>query len=946
MNFGVLHPSLLLLLVPAVWCWWQWKDGSKAGNALRLVLLGVLGLALAGLYHDAQSRGRDLVFVVDRSRSMPADGDTLALEQIRLAEAARGPGDRVGVISFGREAALERLPSESARFSGFQRALDREGSDLGAGIDLALATLARERPAVICVIADGEATGASTLPAARRALARGAAVHVRPVRRDGADLAGLYDLELPSEVARGEPFQITAWAWAEQPCEAELVLERDGRTLATRKLALDAGANRVLFRDLLGNLGTAEYRVQLTVAGDALAENNVVVAGTRARGAPLVLVVNHDGAPDVLTRVLAQAGLDVRITTPERAPATRLAWSGLRAVVLENVAADRFGAKLELVRELVAEHGAGLLMTGGKASFALGGYYLSPLDALMPVSMEMRQEWRKQGVAIAFALDRSGSMAVEAAPGVPKMQLANQGTIAAIELLGPLDACAVIAVDSSDHTIVEMTSVDVPGEICHEVSGIESQGGGIFVRTALEACIRQLEHVPHENRHIVLFCDANDSEEQDGVVARCEELLEIGIRTSVIALGTETDSDAQFLKDTAAAGEGTCTFCADPADLPRVFAQDTMKLARSTFVDEPTEAGANASLLGLGEWMPATSAPIGGYNLTWLRPKASAGLVSVDEQGAPIAAWKHLGAGRSAAIAAQIGGEYGQEFAAWDGFAALSVSLVRWLCGREELPGTYVSARREAGEAVVQVELDPLVPGAPDPAGLRIRMRSPSGRLLAEGPLDRIGETSFQSRLPLAEQGVHLGEIVFGDGQVVPLPTISLPYSPEIERIGDDQRGARLLERVARESGGSVAPIAADLFRGETVGRMWSPWTTWLALASLVLVVVEIAFRRLQLWDALARLPLANLLRRRRAAATTPTVLGGAGANASRAASSETRTARSKEATDAGTPAVQTAASTAPSATPAAARAAADKDLSDALAKARARAQRGKQRGT
>ncbi|TAJ12826.1 MAG: VWA domain-containing protein [Planctomycetota bacterium] len=926
--FGLLHPALLLLLVPALWCCWRFRDGTTATTVVRVVALVLLALALAGLYRDSDSKGRDVIFVVDRSRSMPADGDALALEQIRLAEDARAAGDRVGVVSFGRAPALERLPSESARFGGFARALDREGSDVGAAIDLALEAIPRERPAAIEVLSDGEATGAATLPAARRALARGIPVHTRTVRRAGSDKAGLYDLELPPEVARNEPFQLTAWAWADEPCEAEIALEREGRVLATRKLVLEPGANRVLFRDIATALGAAEYRAVLRVEGDALPDNNAVVAGTLARGAPIALVVNHDGRPDLLSTALARSGIDVRVTTPEEAPATRLAWSSVRAVVLENVAADRFGRKLDIVRELVEEHGAGLLMTGGKASFALGGYYLSPLDRLLPVSMEMRNEWRKLGIGIAFALDRSGSMAVEVAPGVPKMDLANQGTIAAIELLGPLDDCAVIAVDSAAHTIVELTTVDDAEALCHEVSGIESMGGGIYVRTALEACVDQLENSDAQNRHIVLFCDANDSEEQDGVVARCKELLEIGIRTSVIALGTEADSDSQFLKDTAAAGEGTCTFCSDPSDLPRVFAQDTMKLARSTFVDADTTATANATLLGLGDWMPTTAAPLAGYNLTWLRPKASAGLVTVDENAAPAVAWRHLGAGRSAAITAQIGGEFGREFASWDGFAPLSVSLARWLCGRDELPGTYVSARREAGEALVQLELDPTVAGAPDPAGLRVRLRSPSGRLVAETPLDRTGETSFVTRVPLGEQGVHVGEVVFGDGQVVPLPPVSLPYSPELERIGDSQRGLRLMERVARESGGETNPIAADLFAGERIGRAWSPLGSWLALAALCVVLIEIAFRRLQLWGWLAAFAARPMraLRRERAVDAIPEPAATVTAGPTPVAAA----ARSREA--------PAAAPEPPAQSPVTG------DLSDALAQARARAQRGQKR--
>ena len=92
-------------------------------------------------------------------------------------------------------------------------------------------------------------------------------------------------------------------------------------------------------------------------------------------------------------------------------------------------------------------------MTGGRESYGPGGYYKSPLEPILPVSMELRNEHRKLSLAIAVVLDRSGSMAIPAGGGKVKMDLANLGTVAVLDLLGPMDEFGCIAVDTIPHTI-------------------------------------------------------------------------------------------------------------------------------------------------------------------------------------------------------------------------------------------------------------------------------------------------------------------------------------------------------------------------------------------------------------------------------------------------------------------------------------------------------------
>jgi hypothetical protein len=101
-----------------------------------------------------------------------------------------------------------------------------------------------------------------------------------------------------------------------------------------------------------------------------------------------------------------------------------------------------------LVARFSAKSGGGLMMTGGKDSYGPGGYFKSPLEPVMPVSMELRQEHRKLSVAIVVALDRSGSMAIPGPDGRPKIQLADLATAEVINMLGPTDQFGCIAIDT------------------------------------------------------------------------------------------------------------------------------------------------------------------------------------------------------------------------------------------------------------------------------------------------------------------------------------------------------------------------------------------------------------------------------------------------------------------------------------------------------------------
>src|SRR5205085_999138 len=153
---------------------------------------------------------------------------------------------------------------------------------------------------------------------------------------------------------------------------------------------------------------------------------------------------------------------------------------------------------------------------------------------ILPVSMELRQEHRKLALAIVVVLDRSGSMTAPVAGGRQKMDLANLGTAAVLDLLGPSDEFGVIAVDTEPHTIADLAPVTNKERVRADVLSIRSMGGGIYIYVALEAAARMIEKSKSGTRHIILFADATDSElpgRYEPLVQKCRDG---GITISVI----------------------------------------------------------------------------------------------------------------------------------------------------------------------------------------------------------------------------------------------------------------------------------------------------------------------------------------------------------------------------------------------------------------------------
>ena len=845
-RFGA--PEFLLLALPALWLLWALRDGVRpAVLALRLLLVVALAALLAEPFVAGRESGRDLILVVDRSLSVPGDQEALVGELAQHAADAARPGDRVGVVLFGLDSVVEQPPVEGFHPGPFGKAVDRTATDLAGALETALALVPPGRQGSLLVLSDGESTGREPAAVAREAARRGLRIDAWPLRRVGAGDVSIDEVLVPGEVGAGEPFQWSAWVRSDRATEATVRLLRDGAPLGESARTLRPGANRLVFRDRLLDPGLHRYEVLVDAGDDRVPENNRGLGVLRVTGGARVLCVTPGGREDRLTRSLAAAGLALQIVAPEAAPLESGALDAVRAVVLENVPAGKLpSGGLSALASYVEDFGGGLVMTGGKASFGAGGYRRSRVEDVLPVTLEVRQEQRRFALAMAIALDRSGSMAMTTADGRTKMELADLGACAAVELLGPRDSLSVIAVDSSPHVVVPITSIDDTAEIMTRIRSIESQGGGIFVGEALHAAADQLAGAPQQNKHIVLFADAADSEEPTDYATFVPQLVSAGVTVSVIGLGSETDSDAKLLQDIALMGNGRVFFTSEAADLPRVFAEETIQVARSSFVEQATAGRRLPDLIGLGE-MPAGDFPtLGGYSVGYVREGSQVGVLGMrDGEGdepVPLLSFRQSGLGRAVAFLGEADGEFSGGLAGWEGYGDCFTTLVRWACGSEASGELYAELLRDGHEAVLDIEAAADAELQLD--GLTATLVAPDGATVPL-TLTRLGPTRLQARAPMRAEGAWRAVVATPGGGVLRVPPVSLAYSPEFAPAVDPQAGERRLAALAQTTGGRVEPPVSELLAGSRVSGGITELGPWLAGVALLLLLLEIAVRRL-----------------------------------------------------------------------------------------------------
>jgi hypothetical protein len=544
-----------------------------------VAIVAALALAIADLPLPSRASPRRRLHLIDRSDSVsrgptdaprPVDADRIrAFDQDH-----REAGDTVLWASFGKEIAFESTT------------VDPTASNLEGALESALGA----NPTEIVLYTDGRADPGRSLLQAR---ARGIPVHVFPLGAGRIRDARIARLDVPTPRQPGETVTVSVTVVSTVDVTTTVRLDAE-----TREVTLSAGVPTVV---AFPGRSPGPFKASIDLVDDCPENNSasgVVLEAPGERKKVLLLSTTPFPLPGVELEVRP------RFADP----------SGKDVVVLDNVALSADEARR--LAAWVTEFRGGLLLLGGRKSFALGSWTGGPLDAVSPLRSR-----RDQKVAVIFVIDCSGSMRQ---PG--KLDVIRSAVQALWDAFEPGDYVAAYPFPNETGHLIEKRS---------ELNRLEANGDTNIVDSLANAR-KQLVQVPAARKAIFLLTDGETAPKETPDMRKAEgaALERAGIPLTVITVGKPLEMGRQIpLADWK---------------LLEAELEGLLKATRDTQKENP-------GVLTLHEH-PVTRGLSGGsvsfMNLTSARPDAEVvGTVGTAPELYPAVAFRQAGLGRVGAFA-------------------------------------------------------------------------------------------------------------------------------------------------------------------------------------------------------------------------------------------------------------------------------------------------------
>ncbi len=856
----------------------------NASTVLRATILLLIVLSLAGLQWVSSGGPLNVVFLVDESDSVSQQSRDAATNYVQKAIARMGPEDRAGVVLFGERAIIDRALSSDTTWKPAGKQPAKLATNIADAIQVGTALFPQGGSRRLVLLSDGVETIGKARDMARlvghEPSEGGVQLSVVPMGAQSRNEVAIDRVASPNSVPGGQQFDVRVLLKSTSERAATISLFDGDQPAGSQQVQLHPGNNVVTFSVKPSDLGFHAFKARVESVDDYYAQNNEASAFTIVQKPPSVLIVAGspaDGAP--LKAALAASNITADIIAPSALPEDPDALAKYDAVVLANASAQAIGQSgQERLQSYVRDLGHGLVMLGGDSSYGAGGYLRSPIEEVLPVSMDVRSSEQRASLAMTFVMDKSGSMgrchcggaqqfnpSMRTEFGPSKVEIAKQAIEKATAILNSSDQVGIVGFDQAPHWLLNLQTLGGVGQqgVVQALQPVEAQGD-TNLAAGLQSAVDELQLADAKLKHVILVSDGWT--QQGDFSAILNQMDQHRITLSTVGAGQGADP---LLKKLAEQGGGRYYEAADVTSVPDIFLKETVRLVGSYYVERPfipVAARASPILKGLN---PNSLPQLLGYNGTTIKPTAD--LVLKSPAGDPVLAQWQYGLGRSAAWTPDVKGQWASDWVKWPQFAQFAGQMVGWTFPKESSPGletgfTQVSGTSATGQDVaVQVH-------SVDSAGSPRNLLQTSVEISATGQLSKELAITQQSPGEYGgvakglQQGVYAVQVSQRDpttGKLVASQTTGLvvPYPSEYSLSDDQALNARtLMSDLAQLGGGKELDIAQP-------AAVWSrdiasqprpvPLWPWLLAFAIFLFPIDVAVRRL----TVTRADLRRMLR-------------------------------------------------------------------------------------
>ena len=847
MRFQLTHPWLLAVLPLAVaWMVWLWVKSDVQINAwrrwislcLRLLVTAAVCLAVAGLQWLRPQEGLNVFYLLDRSDSIPPNQQEQSRELVNQTAAARKKTDKGGVVVFGSEASIETMPNVAVDLKKIQAVVSTERSDLAAAVQLGTAAFPETGQKRLVLMSDGNENLGDALAAVLSARSLGVTLDVVPLGvARGADVS-VQKLSVRPKLKKGERFDAKIFLQSDVARKATVRLFRNNQSMGDTEVDLQAGKNLFVFPQTLDEPGFYSYDVRVEADGDPLPQNNHGSAFATVQGDPRVLIVSSDPAQDSeLASALRSTKLEVKLVGPSGFPTTLAEMQSYETIFLCNIDAPTMGTEgMALLETAVRDFGVGLVCIGGDKSFAAGGYRNTPMDATLPVSMELDSKKVLPPGAVVLVMH-----GMEFNNG---NQVARECAIGTLNALGPQDEMGVILWDGTERWLFELQKVGDRKKLGAMIAGMNQGDLGSFENILLQAHT-SLKKSRASLKHIIVFSDGDPGPPSQQTMADI-----VGDRITLSTVLISGHAGPETMMWMADHGGGRFYDVKSPDELPQIFIKEAAVILKTAIYEEPFNPVVRNAGDELIRGLTARTAfpELQGYVATTSKPRAETPLWT--PQGDPLLAHWIYGLGTAVAFTSDARAKWAKSWLSWAQYRQFWSGVARFSLRKLESADLQPEVITDRGGGLVTVEAVDAQGNYRNFLNLSATVASPKGGSQTVR-LEQTAPGRYEARFPTKEVGaymVNVTESAPGGGRRSAVAGTSVSYSPE---FSEPEPNLNLLRRLAEAGGGKVLdsttssdnPFTHDRRKTFQPRDAWE----WLLKFALLLFVADIGIRRVQI---------------------------------------------------------------------------------------------------
>jgi Ca-activated chloride channel homolog len=853
------NPRQFAWMISAVWVWWMWRNGWSGlarGRALMALLsrLALLGLFVALLAEPRSVRTKDslaVVYAVDFSESIGPDAREQAAKFVARAVTEKPQEDSVGLVAFGKNAAVEVPARQSFPLEGgqivFNARIAADETNIEQALSLSAALLPEDTRGRIVLISDGAETSGNLRPVLEDLATRGITVDVVPITYSYDKEVWVERLELPQSVKLGESYEATAIVSSLKAGKGKLQLTENGQAVGDPiPIEFQAGKNRFDLPLYLRQPGYYEYKATLIVdeKDDQLATNNTAVSYIFVEGEGKVLLVTDPVGKREDWLTLRKAILDgeraVETLDAYSFPRDPLALMPYDCVIFCNVAHDAFDAdQTQALHDAVYNQGIGFLMVGGQNSFGPGGYHRTVVEKILPVDMDISKKKVLPKGALVIVLHTC-----EFPEG---NTWAKRITKQAIKVLGSQDDVGVIDYEGGEQWVFKLQPAANYEDMATKINAAAPGDMPAFAPT-MEMGLRGLKDNDAAAKHMIII---SDGDPQPPPPALVQAFRDNQVTMSMVAIFPHGGQEVTIMRGIAESTGGRYYFPDDPNRLPGIFIKEAKTLKRTMIQNKEiaVAAGYPSPVLEGIDAAPK----LGGYVLSTLKesPIVENVLYTTPEDAEqgdsdPVLAIWRYGLGTTAAFTSDLSPAWGKDWVNWEKYTAFVKQLLVRVSRVRKEGHLRMWSYMSGSEGIVMVE-----DFHPEETFMDV-----SAAITGPGdqqrtlPLKQVGPRRYQATFPTWGAGLYQIRAVGQSGkdrEDMVNGGFIVSYSPEYLKFTSNYEALR--EIVSTTKGQELTPAATkeEIYGRREPKSSSQPIFDWFLYGLAFLIPLDVGLRRVQL---------------------------------------------------------------------------------------------------